>query len=384
MSKPLALTLGEPAGIGPDITIKAWLRRNELKLPAFYLLGDRDFLGNRAKALGLNVKLADVGAEDALGTFADALPVVATGHAATARPGKPDNTSADAALASIHQAVGDVVAGRGGAVVTNPIAKSVLYRAGFRHPGHTEFLAELAATKGHTPQPVMMLWSPALVVVPVTIHVSLREAITRLSTDLIVSTARIVVADLKARFGLAHPRLAVSGLNPHAGEDGSLGTEELAIVTPAIEILRGEGIDVRGPLPADTMFHDAARKTYDCAICMYHDQALIPVKTLAFEDAVNVTLGLPLIRTSPDHGTAFDIAGTGKANPSSLIAALRLAARMAATPPAWALSSAFRRFAGSFASMPCRLANRSARISCWTSPSPRGSRALPAPLRMPR
>jgi 4-hydroxythreonine-4-phosphate dehydrogenase len=330
MAKPLALTSGEPAGIGPDITIKAWLRRNELKLPAFYLLGDRNFLSDRAKALGLKVKFADVGAEDAAAAFVDALPVVATGHA-TARPGKPDDTSADAALASIRQAVGDVVAGRASAVVTNPIAKSVLYRAGFRHPGHTEFLAELAATAGHTPQPVMMLWSPALVVVPVTIHLSLRDAIAQLSSDLIVSTARIVVANLKARFGLASPRLAVSGLNPHAGEDGSLGTEDRSIVAPAIEILRGDGIEIRGPLPADTMFHEAARKTYDCAICMYHDQALIPVKTLAFDDAVNVTLGLPFIRTSPDHGTAFDIAGTGAANPSSLIAALRLAARMAAT-----------------------------------------------------
>jgi 4-hydroxythreonine-4-phosphate dehydrogenase len=333
MAKPLALTSGEPAGIGPDITIKAWLRRNELKLPPFYVLGDRDFLSHRASALGLDVKFADIGPEDAIAAFADALPVVATGHPATAGPGQPDSTSADAAMASIRQAVADVAAGRASAVVTNPISKSVLYRAGFRHPGHTEFLAELAGN-GHVPQPVMLLWSPTLAVVPVTIHLALREAITRLSSDLIVSTARIVVADLKARFGLAHPRLAVSGLNPHAGEDGSLGTEELTIVTPAIEILRGEGIDVRGPLPADTMFHDAARKTYDCAICMYHDQALIPVKTLAFEDAVNVTLGLPFIRTSPDHGTAFDIAGTGKANPSSLIAALRLAARMAVARPA--------------------------------------------------
>jgi 4-hydroxythreonine-4-phosphate dehydrogenase len=333
MAKPLALTLGEPAGIGPDITIKAWLRRNELKLPAFYLLGDRDLLSHRAKVLGLNVKFADVCAEDTLGAFADALPVVATGQVAAAQPGRPDDTSADAALASIRQAVDDVVTGRASAVVTNPIAKSVLYRAGFRHPGHTEFLAELAATGGHTPQPVMMLWSPALVVVPVTIHLALREAIARLSRDLIVATGRIVVADLKARFGIARPRLAVSGLNPHAGEDGSLGTEERTIVAPAIEILRGDGIEIRGPLPADTMFHDDARKTYDCAICMYHDQALIPVKTLAFDDAVNVTLGLPFIRTSPDHGTAFDIAGTGRANPSSLIAALRLAARMAATQP---------------------------------------------------
>jgi 4-hydroxythreonine-4-phosphate dehydrogenase len=334
MAKPLALTSGEPAGIGPDITIKAWLRRNELKLPPFYVLGDRDFLSRRASALGLDVKFADVGPEDAIMAFADALPVVATGHPATARPGQPDGTSANAAMASIRQAVADVAAGRASAVVTNPISKSVLYRAGFRHPGHTEFLAELAASNGHVPQPVMLLWSPTLAVVPVTIHLALREAVTQLTSDLIVTTARIVVADLKSRFGLVHPRLAISGLNPHAGEDGSLGTEELTIVTPAIDILRGEGIDVRGPLPADTMFHDAARKTYDCAICMYHDQALIPVKTLAFDDAVNVTLGLPFIRTSPDHGTAFDIAGTGRANPSSLIAALQLAARMAAARPA--------------------------------------------------
>lgn len=334
MAQPLALTSGEPAGIGPDIAIKAWLRRNELKLPAFYLLGDRDFFAGRAKALGLEIKLADVRAEEALGTFADALPVVATGHAATALPGQPDGTSADAALASIRQAVADVIAGRASAVVTNPIAKSVLYQAGFRHPGHTEFLAELAANGGQPPQPVMMLWSPALAVVPVTIHLPLRDAIGQLSSDLIVSTIRIVVSDLKARFGLVRPRIAVSGLNPHAGEYGSLGSEDEAIIAPAVEILRGEGVEIRGPLPADTMFHDAARKTYDCAICMYHDQALIPIKTIAFDDAVNVTLGLPFVRTSPDHGTAFDIAGTGKANPSSLVAALRLAARMAAAKPA--------------------------------------------------
>jgi 4-hydroxythreonine-4-phosphate dehydrogenase len=334
MAKPLALTIGEPAGIGPDITIQAWLRRNEMKLPAFYLLGDRDFVSHRAKAIGLQLKLAEVSAEEASDAFAEALPVAATGHVTTAQPGRPDETSAGAAMASIRQAVGDVVAGRASAIVTNPIAKSVLYRAGFRHPGHTEYLAELAATNGHTPQPVMMLWSPALVVVPVTIHLSLRDAIAQLSSDLIVTTTRIVDAALKARFGLVNPRLAIAGLNPHAGEDGSLGIEDKNIVTPAIEILRSEGIDVRGPLPADTMFHEAARKTYDCAICMYHDQALIPVKTLAFEEAVNATLGLPFVRTSPDHGTAFDIAGTGKADPSSLIAALRLAARMAATQPA--------------------------------------------------
>ena len=334
MVKPLALTSGEPAGIGPDITIKAWLRRDELKLPAFYWLGDPASLDIRAKALGANVRFAEVRPEEAGEVFASALPVVPTGHAATARPGRPDDNSAGAALASIRRAVDDVMAGRASGVVTNPIAKNVLYRAGFRHPGHTEYLAELAATKISRPQAVMMLWSPALAVVPVTIHVSLREALAQLSSDLIVTTARIVVAGLKARFGLKNPRLAVSGLNPHAGEDGSLGNEEITVVAPAVEILRGEGIEIRGPLPADTMFHAAARQTYDCAICMYHDQALIPIKTLAFEDAVNVTLGLPFIRTSPDHGTAFDIAGTGKASPSSLIAALRLAARMATTQPA--------------------------------------------------
>jgi 4-hydroxythreonine-4-phosphate dehydrogenase len=334
MAEPLALTSGEPAGIGPDITLKAWLRRDELKLPAFYWLGDAGFLDRRAHALGLNVRIAEIKPEQATKTFAQALPVVTIGHVATAQPGHPDDSSAGAALTSIRHAVDDVMAGRASAVVTNPIAKNVLYRAGFRHPGQTEYLAELAATSGRAPQPVMMLWSDALAVVPATIHVSLREALTQLSTNLIVTTAHIVVADLKSHFGIERPRLAVSGLNPHAGEDGSLGSEDQAIVAPAVGILRGEGMEVRGPLPADTMFHEAARRTYDCAICMYHDQALIPIKTLAFEDAVNVTLGLPFIRTSPDHGTAFDIAGTGKASPSSLIAALRLAARMSNAKPA--------------------------------------------------
>jgi len=329
-ARPLALTLGEPAGIGPDITLAAWLRRDELKLPSFYLIGDAGFLEKRARTLGLKVRFAEVGAADAGAAFATALPVVATGEQATAEPGKPDTSSAQAAIASVRRAVADVREGRASAVVTNPIAKSVLYQAGFAHPGHTEFLAELAAANGKAPQPVMMLWSPMLAVVPVTIHVSLREAIAQLSTELIVTTARIVAAGLDRSFGLARPRLALSGLNPHAGEDGSLGSEDRAIVLPAIEILRREGIDARGPLPADTMFHEAARKTYDCAVCMYHDQALIPIKTLAFDDGVNVTLGLPFIRTSPDHGTAFDIAGSGRANPASLIAALRLAERMAA------------------------------------------------------
>jgi 4-hydroxythreonine-4-phosphate dehydrogenase len=329
MNKALALTLGEPAGIGPDIAIAAWLKRRELDLPAFYLIGDSAFITERARMLGTGIAVSDASPESAAGIFADALPIVKTGVAATARPGKPDDSSAPAAIASIRHAVANVISGRASAVVTNPIAKSVLYRAGFSHPGHTEFLAQLsAAVSGTVPHPVMMLWSPTLAVVPVTIHLPLRDAITQLTTDLIVRTGRIVAADLKARFGIARPRLAISGLNPHAGEDGTLGTEDQSIIAPAVAALRQDGIDVRGPLPADTMFHEAARTTYDCAICMYHDQALIPIKTIAFDDGVNVTLGLPFIRTSPDHGTAFDIAGTGRANPSSLIAALRLAARM--------------------------------------------------------
>jgi len=332
-TKALALTSGEPAGIGPDIALAAWLRRGEFNLPPFYLLGDRAFFAGRAKILGLQVELADAVPEEAGAAFAKALPVVATGEIATTRPGQPDDTSATAALASIRQAVDHVRRGRAGAVVTNPIAKSVLYRAGFQHPGHTEFLAELAARDGRVPMPVMLLWSPTLAVVPVTIHVSLRDAIEQLTSHLITATARIVVADLKSRFGIRRPRLAISGLNPHAGEDGSLGDEEQTIILHAITVLQNEGIDATGPLPADTMFHPAARAKYDCAICMYHDQALIPIKTIAFDDGVNVTLGLPFIRTSPDHGTAFGIAGSGTANPSSLIAALKLAARMAATQP---------------------------------------------------
>ncbi|CAN5280725.1 4-hydroxythreonine-4-phosphate dehydrogenase PdxA [soil metagenome] len=331
ITRSLALTIGEPAGIGPDIAIATWLKRRELDLPAFYLIGDGAYIAQRARALGVNIETADVEVEEAVGAFADALPVVTTGVTATAQPGKPDDNSAQVAIASIRHAVADVIEGRASAVVTNPIAKSVLYRAGFSHPGHTEFLAQLAAAVGGTvPHPVMMLWSADLAVVPVTIHLSLRDAIAQLSTDLIVKTGRIVAADLRARLGIVRPRLAISGLNPHAGEDGSLGREDIEIIAPAVATLRNDGIDVRGPLPADTMFHEAARKTYDCAICMYHDQALIPIKTIAFDDGVNVTLGLPFIRTSPDHGTAFDIAGTGRANPSSLIAALRLAARMAA------------------------------------------------------
>lgn len=330
---PLALTLGEPAGIGPDVAIAAWLRRHELDLPPFYLLGDPACIKARAQRLGVEVPVVDVMPGSATASFTKAFPVVSTGHPVTAQPGRPDASSASAAIGSIRQAVADVEAGDASAVVTNPIAKSVLYRAGFQHPGHTEFLAELAMRDARVPMPVMLLWSPTLAVVPVTIHVSLRDAIEQLTSHLITATARIVVADLKTRFGIRRPRLAIAGLNPHAGEDGTMGDEEQTIIQHAITVLQNEGIDVTGPLPADTMFHPAARAKYDCALCMYHDQALIPIKTIAFDDGVNVTLGLPFIRTSPDHGTAFGIAGTGQANPSSLIAALKLAARMAATQP---------------------------------------------------
>jgi 4-hydroxythreonine-4-phosphate dehydrogenase len=225
--------------------------------------------------------------------------------------------------------VADVCAGAAAAIVTNPVAKNVLYRSGFPEPGHTEYLGKLAEESTGAPaQPVMMLWSPELAVVPVTIHLPLKEVVAKLTADLVVETGRIVARDLHERFGIARPRLAVAGLNPHAGEDGALGDEDLTLVRPAVERLRAEGIDARGPLPADSLFHAAARASYDVALAMYHDQALIPIKTLAFDHAVNVTLGLPFVRTSPDHGTAFDIAGTGRADPTSLIAALQLAARL--------------------------------------------------------
>ncbi len=332
--RPLALTLGEPAGIGPDLTLGIWPRRVELDLPPFYLIGDPDFLNHRARKLGLTVPLSIVTPAEASAAFARALPVVPLDLAITAGPGAPDSSSAPAAIAAIRRAVADVMAGHAAAVVTNPVAKSVLYRSGFAEPGHTEFLARLAEeATGTLVHPVMMLWSAELAVVPVTIHLPLKDVVSQLTTDLVVTTGRIVARDLTARFGIARPRIAVAGLNPHAGEEGALGDEDRSVVAPAVAQLRAEGIDAIGPLPADTMFHEKARVTYDVAMCMYHDQALIPIKTLAFDNAVNVTLGLPFVRTSPDHGTAFDIAGTGRGDPSSLVAALILAARITARTP---------------------------------------------------
>ena len=333
--KPLALTLGEPAGIGPDLTLALWRRRAEVDLPPFYLIGDADFLRRRARTLGFDVALAEVTPGEAVSVYPRALPVVSLGLSINTKPGEPDATSAPAAIAAIRRAVDDVMAGQAAGMVTNPIAKSVLSRAGFAEPGHTEFLGHLAEqATGKPVTPVMMLWARELAVVPVTIHIPLREVFSTLSTALIVDTGRIVARDLSRRFGVAQPRLAVAALNPHAGEEGTLGDEDELIVAPAVAKLRAEGIDAVGPLPADTLFHERARATYDAALCMYHDQALIPIKTLAIDHGVNVTLGLPFVRTSPDHGTAFDLAGTGKANPGSLLAAIRLAARLTANAPA--------------------------------------------------
>jgi 4-hydroxythreonine-4-phosphate dehydrogenase len=328
--QPLALTLGEPAGIGPDLALAVWHRRAELDVPPFYIIADPDFLRRRAMDLGLEVPIVAVTSAATAATFASALPVVALDVAVSTAPGRPDRSSAPAAIASIRRAVADVMAGTAAAIVTNPVAKNVLYNSGFAEPGHTEFLATLVQqATGESLRPVMMLWAPELAVVPVTIHLPLRDIFKQLSTDLVVETGRIVARDLATRFRIARPRLAIAGLNPHAGENGALGEEDEAIVAPAVARLVADGLDARGPLPADSLFHERARATYDAALCMYHDQALIPIKTLAFDHAVNVTLGLPFVRTSPDHGTAFDIAGTGAADPTSLVAALRLAARLA-------------------------------------------------------
>jgi 4-hydroxythreonine-4-phosphate dehydrogenase len=330
----LAVTQGDPAGVGVEITLKAWVRRESAALPPFFVVTDPALLRARAAQLGLDVPIVDTSPEVAGSLFTTALPVVASGHAVTGVvPGRPTPNSAASILASIDQAVALTLDGRAAGVVTNPIAKHVLYAAGFRHPGHTEYLAELTASGGETSIPVMMLWSPELAVVPVTVHVALAEVPRLLTRELIVTTARIVARDLRDRFGMAHPRLVLAGLNPHAGEGGAMGQEDARVIAPVVDELRAEGLDVRGPLSADTLFHPAARATYDAALCMYHDQALIPIKTIAFDEGVNVTLGLPIIRTSPDHGTAFDIADRGIARPESFCAAVRLAARLAASGP---------------------------------------------------
>jgi 4-hydroxythreonine-4-phosphate dehydrogenase len=305
----LALTMGDPAGIAGEITALAWRAGMQ-----FVALADPDWLAHYAPVQ----PITDVSEA----RFAGAIPVLPVRLHEKPVPGTPSPKNAGAIVESIERAVRLAQAHTVDAIVTNPIAKSVLQSAGFPHPGHTEFLAELTGTTG---QEIMMLASPLLRVVPVTVHVSLRRALDELTTQAIIAAARTTHHALTRDFAIASPRLAIAGLNPHAGEQGRMGAEETTLIAPAIEALRAEGLVVTGPWPPDTMFTATARAHYDAAICMYHDQALIPLKTLDMTGGVNVTLGLPIVRTSPDHGTAFDIAGKGLADASSLIAALRLA-----------------------------------------------------------
>ncbi len=315
---PLALTMGDPAGIGGELTVRAWQKLHRTG-PRFIALDDP----HRLKG----VPIIEVASPDeAIAIFTTALPVLPIKLAATPQPGIPDKANAKAVIGSIERAAALCLSGAAAGMVTNPINKAALYDAGFPYPGHTEFLAALTGAHG---KQIMMLASPQLRVVPVTVHASLRNSIGMLTTNAIVAAARTTAAALQHEFGIARPRLAIAGLNPHAGEQGALGDEETTIIAPAIAQLRAEGIDVSGAWPPDTMFTVAARARYDAAICMYHDQALIPLKTLDMDHGVNVTLGLPIVRTSPDHGTAYDIAGKGIADPSSLIAAIELAASLA-------------------------------------------------------
>lgn len=326
---PLLVTMGEPAGIGPELTARAWSARHALSLPPFAYVGDAQDLKLRAARIGIDLACTAVTVDAAVNVFPDALPVIATPLAAPSRPGLPNAANAPAVIEAIARAVALVHGGEAAAIVTNPIHKASLYGAGFRFPGHTEYLGMLAEQHwGKPARPVMMLACEELRVVPVTVHIALRDVPSALTLDLIVQTGRIVAHDLAHRFAIARPRLALAGLNPHAGEAGTLGREDAEIIAPAIAALRDRGIDASGPYPADAMFHPCARTRYDAALAMYHDQALIPIKTIAFDRAVNVTLGLPFVRTSPDHGTAFDIAGSGQADPSSLVEAIRLAARL--------------------------------------------------------
>ena len=328
---PLAISIGDPSGVGADVALNAWLKRTEFSLPPFLIIADPDQLLARAQLLGLNVPIATIAKPaDAADIFDHKLPVLPLVNRHIESPGTPLPENAAGILEAIERAVSLTIAGQTSAVVTCPIAKKPLYDAGFKHPGHTEFLAELASKHlGHKVIPVMMLAGPELRAVPVTIHIPLADVPRVLTKDDILEISQIAAQELTERFGITAPRLAISGLNPHAGEGGALGKEDDTVIRPAVEELQKSGINAWGPLPADTMFHAPARATYDVAICMYHDQALIPAKALAFDETVNVTLGLPFIRTSPDHGTAFDIAGKGVARPDSLIAAIRLAQELA-------------------------------------------------------
>jgi 4-hydroxythreonine-4-phosphate dehydrogenase len=328
---PLALSQGDPAGIGPELTLKAWLKTHENPdMPPFLVVANAEQLATTARNLDLHVPIKIVGDADAATVFRHALPVFALDHSAFGKPGVPDVRDAAGTIASIETCVQLIRAAKASAVVTNPIAKELFYRAHFRYPGHTEFLEELAERHfGVSAKAVMLIWSPKFSVVPATVHIPLARVPSMLTRVLLVKTGLVVAQDLTARFGIKKPRLAFTSLNPHAGEGGAMGREEIDVIAPALADLAAAGVAVSGPYPADSMFRPSARKSYDVAIAMYHDQALIPVKTVAFDTAVNVTLGLPLIRTSPDHGTAFDIAGKGVADPTSLIAALRLAGKLA-------------------------------------------------------
>ncbi len=319
--------MGEPAGIGGEITLKAWLGRAQTRLPTFFAIDDPSRLAELACALGWTVPLVEIATPDqALSVFEHALPVLPLFLGVTVKPGQPEPDCVRVVTQSIKTGVDLCLAGKASGLVTNPIHKAVMHQGGFPFPGHTEYLASLLGVENRE---VMMLACPDLKVVPVTIHVSLASAIATLTEDRIVEIARTTAQALIRDFGIANPRLAVAGLNPHAGEDGHMGREDLDIIAPAVKRLQALGIDAKGPLPPDTMFHSQARATYDVALCMYHDQALIPMKTLGFDVGVNVTLGLPIVRTSPDHGTAFDLAGSGTANEKSLVQSLRMADEIA-------------------------------------------------------
>ncbi|WP_068462310.1 4-hydroxythreonine-4-phosphate dehydrogenase PdxA [Hyphomicrobium sulfonivorans] len=330
--RPLAVSMGDPAGIGPEITLRAWADRSECGLAPFAVFGDAETFTERARHLGLNVPVQAIASlQEAASVFAKALPVVHRPLPVRVRPGVPDGANAAAIIGAISAATDAVLRGEATAVVTNPIAKHVVKSADFPFPGHTEFLAALAERyKGRHFRPVMMLASKQLRVVPLTVHCALAEVPKMITRPLIFETVRITYNALKRDFGIATPRIAIAGLNPHAGEEGTMGREEIDIIGPAIADLRAEGLLVTGPHSADTLFHAAARRSYDAVIAMYHDQALIPLKTIGFDEGVNVTLGLPFVRTSPDHGTAFDIAAAGRASATSLIEAMRMASTIAA------------------------------------------------------
>jgi 4-hydroxythreonine-4-phosphate dehydrogenase len=327
MTPALVLTSGEPAGIAPDITAKAWTALRHRPDAAFFLIGDAEYFAGRAKSAGTAIPFQEIDdPKKAHDVFARALPVLHRPLSCHPKAGIIDPATAKQVIASIAEGVALVTSGAASALVTNPIQKDALYQAGFRHQGHTDYLASLAGSG----QEVMMLVGGGLRAIPVTVHVALKDVPRLLTADLIMRQARVAAESLRMHFGIASPRLTVTGLNPHAGENGAMGREEIDIIIPAIAQLAAEGLDIRGPVSADTAFAAAMRETYDAVLCMYHDQALIPVKTLDFDGGVNVTLGLPFIRTSPDHGTALNIAGAGTANARSLVAAIELAAEMAA------------------------------------------------------